>query len=55
MVVNHVMLLRWPDPATGPLCRRCAQPIHRSDRFGVSERVCAPCRSGGRVSLAADR
>ena len=51
MVVNHVMLIRWHEPLTGPLCRRCAQPIDRSDRFGVSERVCGPCRGAARGAL----
>jgi hypothetical protein len=28
----------------GPECRRCSQSISTDDRFGASERVCAPCR-----------
>ena len=30
---------------SGRWCRTCSQPIARRDRFGLSESVCAPCRS----------
>ena len=28
----------------GRSCRRCADPIHPKDDFGMSESVCGPCR-----------
>jgi hypothetical protein len=28
----------------GSDCRSCGESIERQDRFGRSERVCAPCR-----------
>jgi hypothetical protein len=28
----------------GCSCRRCTESIRRSDPFGMSEGVCAPCR-----------
>jgi hypothetical protein len=31
---------------TGRWCRRCGEPIERSDPFGLSEGVCVPCRGG---------
>ncbi len=40
----HTLILRGLSLPTGPSCRRCAQPIERSDQFGLSERICAPCR-----------
>jgi hypothetical protein len=27
-------------------CRRCSDPIPRTDAFGISEGVCPPCRQG---------
>jgi hypothetical protein len=30
---------------SGSVCRRCGEGIARSDHFGVSESVCAPCRA----------
>jgi formylmethanofuran dehydrogenase subunit E len=29
---------------TGIRCRRCSEAISDTDQFGVSERVCRPCR-----------
>jgi hypothetical protein len=30
---------------TGSECRRCGAELHAGDPFGVSERVCGPCRA----------
>ena len=43
MDLTHMLLFH--PPKGGPSCRRCAEPIDRSDPFGLSERVCGPCRS----------
>jgi hypothetical protein len=48
MELNHVLTLRTLSMPRGPGCRRCARPIDRSDSFGVSERVCGPCRGEAR-------
>jgi hypothetical protein len=40
----YVTFLNGLGLPTGPSCRRCSQPIIRSDHFGLSERVCGPCR-----------
>jgi hypothetical protein len=35
-------------------CRRCREPIHPKDAFGLSESVCLPCRlDPGRAWLSA--
>jgi hypothetical protein len=44
MDAMHVMVMKGLGVPTGPSCRRCSQPIDRADQFGVSERVCGPCR-----------
>jgi hypothetical protein len=43
---------RAAAPATGVACRRCAEPIRGDDPFGVSEHVCAPCRTDGTIRLS---
>ncbi len=48
MDAMHVMVVRGLGLPEGPACRRCSQPIQRSDLFGLSERVCGPCRGVSR-------
>jgi hypothetical protein len=44
----HAMLIRGFGLPSQPTCRRCSQPIRHSDPFGLSERVCGPCRGEAR-------
>jgi hypothetical protein len=44
----HLMWHSTRGLPIGPHCRRCAQPIARSDHFGLSERLCSPCRGEDR-------
>jgi hypothetical protein len=46
MESNYVLLFRALP--SSPACRRCAQPIDRADRLGLSERVCGTCRGESR-------
>jgi hypothetical protein len=57
MELSHLMVIRGLLGPPGQGCRRCSQPIDRSDRFGLSERVCGPCRreSRGRPERRAPR
>jgi hypothetical protein len=48
MDARYLMLFRGMGLPSGPSCRRCSQPIHRSDQFGLSERACGPCRGEAR-------
>jgi hypothetical protein len=40
LIFRRLLLLE-----SGTNCRRCSEAIAANDPFGVSEGVCAPCRS----------
>jgi hypothetical protein len=52
-MVNKLVRALFGSEA-GKRCRRCREPLHPNDEFGVSEGLCLPCRlDPGRAALAA--